>query len=64
MGPVILSKFLYRGTFWGTVFTAIGFWPPRGLKNQTPKNRTPKNHTPKNCVLNKKTAPSTSSQLL
>ena len=38
-GPVILSKVLYRGGFWGTVFSAIDFWPPRGIKNCPPKNR-------------------------
>ena len=36
-GPVILSKVLSWGGFWNTVFIAIGFWPPRGLKNHTPK---------------------------
>ena len=37
LGPVNLSKVLYRDSFWGKVFTAIGFWPPRGLKNHTLK---------------------------
>ena len=37
MGLVNLSKVLYSGGFRGTVFTAIGFWPPRGLKNRTLK---------------------------
>ena len=31
--PVILSKVSYRGSFWGAVFSGVGFWSPSGLKN-------------------------------
>ena len=37
MGPVNLSKVLYRCGFWGAVFSGGSFWPPSGLKNCTPK---------------------------
>ena len=36
-----------KSFIWAAVFSGIGFWPPSGLKNRTPKT-APKNCTGKN----------------
>ena len=52
-----ISKVVYRGGFWGVVFSGGSFWTPSGLKNRTPKTSPekphpkklhPKKRTPKN----------------